>query len=196
MLIYLLRHGATAYNASGRYQGRRDIPLSASGRAALMRADFSPEVVYVSPLSRAVETAAILFPDADYLSVPALAEMDFGVFEGRSFREMAHDAAYRSWVAGGCQGRCPGGESREEFSGRVCRVFARLVDEALDAGAARLVIVAHGGVQMAALERHALPRRGYFDWNAPCGGGFVLDSAPWRERRLLALAEEVRYTKD
>ena len=35
MLIYLLRHGLTEYNAEKRYQGQRDIPLSAAGRAAL-----------------------------------------------------------------------------------------------------------------------------------------------------------------
>ena len=34
MLIYLLRHGLTAYNAEKRYQGQRDIPLSAAGRSA------------------------------------------------------------------------------------------------------------------------------------------------------------------
>ncbi len=43
MLIYLLRHGLTAYNAEKRYQGQRDIPLSAAGRAVLRRADFRPE---------------------------------------------------------------------------------------------------------------------------------------------------------
>ena len=31
MLIYLLRHGLTEYNAQKRYQGQRDIPLSAEG---------------------------------------------------------------------------------------------------------------------------------------------------------------------
>lgn len=196
MLIYLLRHGATAYNEDGRYQGRTDLPLSPSGRAALTRADFSPETVCVSPLSRSAETASILFPGATQISVPALAEMDFGVFEGRSFREMEHDTDYRAWVEGGCAGHCPGGESREGFSARVCGAFAHLVDGALASGAERLVIVAHGGIQMAALERFALPQRGYFDWRAPCGGGFVLDAAPWRECRLLNLTGEVQYTKD
>ena len=35
MLIYLLRHGLTAYNAEKRYQGQRDIPLCPAGRAQL-----------------------------------------------------------------------------------------------------------------------------------------------------------------
>ena len=78
----------------------------------------------------------------------------------------------------------------------MCGAFAHLVDGALASGAERLVIVAHGGIQMAALERFALPQRGYFDWRAPCGGGFVLDAAPWRECRLLNLTGEVQYTKD
>ena len=47
MLIYLLRHGQTEYNAQKRYQGQRDIPLSPEGAAQLRRADFDPDVVYV-----------------------------------------------------------------------------------------------------------------------------------------------------
>ena len=50
MLIYLLRHGQTEYNAQKRYQGQRDIPLSPEGAAQLRRADFDPDVVYVSTL--------------------------------------------------------------------------------------------------------------------------------------------------
>ena len=196
MLIYLLQHGATACNAERRYQGNTEIPLSPAGRAALQKADFSPDSLFVSPLSRAVETAAILFPGVRQTSVSALREMDFGVFEGRNFREMECDGAYRAWVDGGCTGRCPGGESRDEFSSRVCGAFAALVDGGLASGAARLAIVAHGGTQMAAMERYALPRRAYFDWKAPCGGGFVLDAAPWQSGRLLNLVGEVRYAKD
>ena len=37
MLIYLLRHGLTEYNAQKRYQGQRDIPLSEEGRRELDR---------------------------------------------------------------------------------------------------------------------------------------------------------------
>ena len=95
------------------------------------------------------------------------------------------------------RGRCPGGESRSEFCDRVCGVFSALVEEAAAREEPLLVLVAHGGVQMAVLERFALPERGYFDWNAPCGGGYVLDWEKdlWQSGRKLRLLREVRYTR-
>lgn len=85
MLIYLLRHGQTEYNAQKRYQGQRDIPLSPEGAAQLRRADFDPDVVYVSTLQRTSQTACILFPEAKLVPVDGLKEMCFGSFEGRNF---------------------------------------------------------------------------------------------------------------
>ncbi len=195
MKIYLLRHGRTAYNAEHRYQGHRDIPLSNEGEAELVQADFSPQVVYVSPLRRARRTAECLFPAARQSVVEALIEMDFGAFEGRNYLEMEDDPEYRAWVDGGCNGRCPGGEDRPEFCRRVCAAFEELVEQAADLG--ELVIVAHGGVLMALMERFALPERDYFDWEAPNGGGYVLDwdAKLWRSSRKLRLLERVRYTK-
>ena len=195
--IYLFRHGQTLWNAQRRYIGSTDQSLSPEGRAALAgRAGPPVDRLWVSPLRRCRETAAMLYPGMEQQVVEDLRECAFGVFEGRNFREMECDGAYRAWVDGGCTGRCPGGESRDEFSSRVCGAFAALVDGGLASGAARLAIVAHGGTQMAAMERFALPRRAYFDWKAPCGGGFVLDAAPWQSGRLLNLVGEVRYAKD
>ena len=145
MLIYLIRHGETLYNREQRYIGTLDPPLSERGRAALCQASFSPEVVYVSPLRRAVESAELLFPNARLETVADLREMAFGIFEGRSSAEMAQDVAYQAWVAGNCLGRCPGGESRTEFSRRNCAAFSSLVEHALAQRAQNLVIVAHGG---------------------------------------------------
>mgnify|MGYP001033107403 CR=1 FL=1 len=193
MNIWLLRHGRTAFNGEGRYQGRTDVPLSPEGAAELIRAELAPPVVYVSPLRRTRQTAERLFPGVRQAVIRDLAEMDFGVFEGRNYAEMERDMEYRAWVDGGCEGRCPGGESRGEFCGRVCAAFSALA-EGKDTP---LVIVAHGGVQMAVMERFALPERGYFDWSAPCGGGYVLEWEEdlWRQRRKLRLLREVRYTK-
>lgn len=196
VLIYLLRHGETAYNAEKRYQGVRDIPLSDAGRAKLRRADFSPRTVYVSPLCRARESASILFPTAAQTVVPGLREMCFGAFEGRNYEEMEHNPAYRAWVDGGCMGRCPGGESRVEFSERVCAAFERLADAAVRAGENTLVIAAHGGTQMAVLERYAVPRRDYYAWCAPNGGGYILCADRWQSEKTLELVRKVRYEKD
>ena len=196
VLIYLLRHGETAYNAEKRYQGVRDIPLSDAGRAKLRRADFSPRTVYVSPLCRARESASILFPTAVQTVVPGLRVMCFGACDGRNYEEMEHDPAYRAWVDGGCMGRCPGGESRVEFSERVCAAFERLADAEVRAGENTLVIAAHGGTQMAVLERYAVPRRDYYAWCAPNGGGYILCADRWQSEKTLELVREVRYEKD
>ncbi len=169
MLIYLLRHGLTQENLEKRYQGRRDVPLCPQGLAQLRRADFAPKTVMITSLQRTRQTAEVLFPDAELVVADGLKEMDFGVFEGRNYREMEHDPQYRAWVETGCEGRCPGGESKAEFCQRVCTAFAALVDAALAAGEPQLVIVAHGGTQMAALERFAVPHKNYYSWCAPGG---------------------------
>lgn len=195
MKVYLLRHGETEYNVLKKYQGSRDIPLSDKGRGELVRADISPHTVYVTPLRRTVQTAEILFPDARLIPVPDLREMDFGVFEGRSYLDMAGDPDYRAWVDSGCEDKIPGGERRKEFCRRVCEAFSPLVDRALEDGEETLVILAHGGTQMAVMERYALPHKNYFEWCAPNAGGFVLEASRWQPDRTLALLETVRYTK-
>ena len=189
MTVYLLRHGRTAYNEQRRYQGRSDPPLSPAGAAELRAADFTPETVYTSPLLRARQTARILFPAARQEVVAALAEMDFGDFEGRTADEMAADAAYRAWVDGGCTGRCPDGEDRAGFSSRVIQAMEAL----LKSGEDELVIVAHGGTQMAVLERWGRPAREYWQWQTRCGCGFLLDYD--RERGEMRVLREVSYLK-
>ena len=82
MLIYLLRHGLTEYNAQKRYQGQRDIPLSAEGLSQLRRADIDPKVVYLTPLQRTAQPARVLFPDAMLLVVEDLQALCLGSFEG------------------------------------------------------------------------------------------------------------------
>ena len=193
MLVYLLRHGKTAWNLDGRYQGRSDIPLCEEGRKALKPAGFMPEKVYVSPMKRAAETAQLLFPGVQTIAVPGLEEMDFGAFEGKSFRDLADDPDYRAWVEGNCTAPCPGGEGREGFSQRVCAAFERLMARERE----QLVIVAHGGTQMAILEQYGRPHRDYFAWQSPNGGGFLLEAEHWEQTRELTLLREIKtFGKD
>lgn len=89
-----IRHGETDWNESGRFQGRTDIPLNETGREqaralAEKVAALPVSRVLVSPLSRALETAALSFPDrADLIDVEeSLVECDFGSLEGCSIRD-------------------------------------------------------------------------------------------------------------
>lgn len=195
MLIYLLRHGLTAYNAEKRYQGQRDIPLCPAGRAQLRQADLRPETVYITPLCRTRQTAEVLFPGARLVEVKDLQEMCFGSFEGRNFIEMEHDPDYQAWVQANCESSCPDGERKEDFSNRICAAFSKLVDEALAEEKDRLVILAHGGTQMAAMERYGVPHQDYYKWCGPNAGGYVLDAKDWTQKHILTVIKTVQYTK-
>ncbi len=191
MLIYLLRHGETEYNREKRYQGSRDIPLSQRGREQLSQFPVKTDLVYVSPLSRAKESASVLFPGARQVVVDDLREMCFGIFEGRSYIEMEKDPEYIRWVGENCEGRCPGGETHREFSERTCHAFSCLVDQALDEGRDSLFIMAHGGTQMAVMSRYVQPHRDYYSWCAANGGGYVLNADRWQTEQILELVATV-----
>ncbi|MBR0507531.1 MAG: histidine phosphatase family protein [Clostridia bacterium] len=173
MRIRLIRHGETPGNAERRYVGVSDEPLSEKGRADAERKEKDPALsrVFVSPLRRARETAAILFPNAKQIVVNGLHEMDFGAFEGRTADEMADDPAYRAWVDGLCRGACPGGESFDGFRLRVKDAFAETV-RTLDGDA---TFVVHGGVIMSVLYLFAEPKKDFYDWIAPNLGGYEAD---------------------
>ena len=183
MKIYLIRHGLTEYNAQRRYQGRSDLPLSESGRKALLSSGKTPDTVYVSPLRRARETASVLFPASEQFVLPDLTEMDFGIFEGRTADEMEADPvcgpAYRTWVEGMCTGRCPGGEDLAGFIERSVRGFLQAAE--LSHGAENMYVVAHGGTQMALMKALGPEKEKYYEWQTPAGCGLVLD---WDGSRL------------
>ncbi|HMS35663.1 MAG TPA: histidine phosphatase family protein [Arachnia sp.] len=91
--LVVLRHGQTDLNASGRFQGQADIPLNAVGiaqaEAARRRlAGVTFDAVYSSPLSRALDTARLIRPDADIATDPRLMEIDVGSWSGRTWDEV------------------------------------------------------------------------------------------------------------
>lgn len=190
MTVELIRHGETAPQREHRYQGRLDAPLSPEGKRALKPATQCPARVYVTSLLRARETAALLFPEAEQVVVPGLEEMDFGRFEGKNYRELSSDPAYQSWVDGLCLGPCPGGESKDDFCRRVCDAFVNLLEWARNRGEDSLTIVAHGGTQMAVMERFATPRRNYFDWHLESGQGYRTE-VTWGETGPVLTLETV-----
>lgn len=204
--LLVFRHGATRANLERRYAGcMTDDDVCAAGReqavrgrerlaafareaAPAVRAQLlAPRVVYVSPLRRAVQTAALLYPQAEQRVVAGLREMDFGLFENRTADELCADpamgAAYRAFLDSGGRVPCPPsavspGESVAEFRARQAAAFAHIVREQAAAGAdgTHLVtVVAHGGTQMALFSQFCPWQVGgagidpYSAWQTACG---------------------------
>lgn len=93
MRIGLIRHGETAWNAQGLLQGISDIPLNPLGRsqavsAGRMIAGQGWQVLYASPLQRAMESARLLAAEAglpEPIELPGVIERAFGELEGTSY---------------------------------------------------------------------------------------------------------------
>ena len=156
-MIHLARHGQTAYNAEGRFQGHLPVPLDDRGREqaralAERVAEVELRALVCSPLARARETAEIvarrigLQPEED----DRFAETDTGDWTGRSFVEIETEDpdGFRRFQVSDPSFRYPGGESFAEQSDRV---QAGLRD--LRARAERLpaLVVCHRGVIRLAL---------------------------------------------
>lgn len=162
--VIFIRHGPTAGNLERRYIGRTDEPLLEGWRPEIA---VEADRIFVSPMLRTRQTAALLFPGRDYTVVPDLRETDFGQFEGKTADELADCQAYRQWVDGGCTAPIPGGESVAAFKARCCRAFQLAVLDLPEGSTAAFVI--HGGCIMAILEAYARPKREFYAYHVPNG---------------------------
>ena len=126
--LYLVRHGQTLWNSSGRYQGRTDVALSKKGLAQAEKTaswfqDIHLDGVIASPLQRAAKTAEGI-AESHHLALETdenLKELSFGDWEGKTYDEiekiwpgmieaMYHDAGTMKLPHGEsfkeCQERC------------------------------------------------------------------------------------------
>ena len=157
-LIFLLRHGAIDNPLPRRFLGRTDLPLNADGvRQARDLGRWLGAIsfrrVCASPLSRAVETAALVSgrPAAAIERIDALVEIDLGAWEGLSLAEVQarFPGAYEERGQDLAAYRTPGGESFSEVADRACPALADLARDM----PGPLLVVAHMGVNRAVLSR-------------------------------------------
>ena len=152
LTVSFLRHATTQWNTEGLMQGRRDIPLSPSGREEVARwclpLEVGEPVEWISsPLSRAIETARQLGGSALRIE-PALTEMDWGAWEGARLPELRTrlgDEFTRNEQRG-LDFRPPGGESPRDVVVRVARWL-----NTLSRHDRPIVAVTHNGVLRALL---------------------------------------------
>ena len=143
--VLLVRHPQTVANVEGRYVGRQDSPLTELGRKqteelAAAVAAFGPEVVFSSPLGRALDCARLVAPAGlDVTVLPALQEIDFGQAEGLTWQEIAAGGLAFDYYGTGPI--APEGEDAACFDRRV-----REAASAIEGAGERVVVVTHGGV--------------------------------------------------
>jgi len=152
--VYLARHGETAYNHEGRFQGQQQVPLNDTGRAqAAVLAEravaYGFQALWCSPLLRARETADIVAAAVGLQPVEdvRLMETDAGDWTDRTFADVRAEAPelFDAFAAADPGFAFPGGES---FTEQEVRVDAALRN--IEAGELPALVVCHGMVIRAA----------------------------------------------
>lgn len=148
--VLLVRHGESAWNALGRWQGQADPALSSHGeqqalRAARTLADRQIDRIVASDLQRARETASLIARHLG-LAAPlldrALREVDVGEWTGltRPQIEARWPQLMNAWARGRLE-RTPGGESLTQVRDRVTRAIAAIVESERRRGVQSTVLV-------------------------------------------------------
>lgn len=152
--ILLVRHGESEWNASGRWQGQADPPLSSEGRAQASRAiELARGLVdriHASDLRRAHDTARIIGAGLSLDVIPEIdmRERDIGVWSGLTMAEV--EAGWPGYVSAGR--RPDGAELDGPLWERVSRALLRLA-----CGGGTPMVVSHGGVIGLIERRTGLP---------------------------------------
>jgi broad specificity phosphatase PhoE len=126
-VIYLARHGETAWSLSGQHTGLTDLPLTERGERNASRlgqrlrgSTFAR--VFTSPLQRAARTCKLAgFGTMAEVDVDLL-EWNYGDYEGR--RTVEIHAERPDWQL--FHDGCPGGESPDQVGARADRVVSRV----------------------------------------------------------------------
>lgn len=126
--LWLIRHGETAWSATGRHTGRTDLALTPRGehQAERLRRGLGEKtfaLVLTSPLQRARDTCRLAGYGGNALVDPDLSEWDYGGYEGCTSDEIRHEnPGWTIWDGG-----VPGGETLAEIATRADRVLARVI---------------------------------------------------------------------
>src|SRR5215469_13942808 len=122
-IVYLARHGETAWTLSGQYTGLTDLPLTERGERNARRLEerlrgLNFAKVFTSPLQRASRTCELAGFGAAAEIEQDLVEWNYGDYEGRCSADVHRE--HPNWEL--FRDGCPGGESPTEAATRADRV--------------------------------------------------------------------------
>ena len=179
MKIVFIRHGQTEANVTYTYCGVTDMPLSDEGERLLEEKRLAggyPDItgldVYTSCLVRTKQTLKALYGDVPYAEEPLFNEMNFGIFEGKSYDQLKDTPEYQEWTSGDHMSKpCPGGESGNQMKERILLGLEKLLEKGKDA-----LVVSHGGV-IAILFIHFFPDSGlnWYQIQPSNGEGYIFE---------------------
>jgi broad specificity phosphatase PhoE len=126
-VIYLARHGETAWSLSGQHTGLTDLPLTERGQRNARALGKRLEglifaAAFTSPLQRAARTCELAGFGAAAEVDPDLVEWNYGEYEGRRTVEIRAERPDWQLFRDGC----PGGESPDQVGARADRVVSRV----------------------------------------------------------------------
>jgi broad specificity phosphatase PhoE len=126
-VIYLCRHGDTAWSPMRRLAGRTDLDLTEPGQDKARQlgrrlAGLAFDRVWMSPLLRTRRTAELAGFAARAVGDDRLIEMSFGAYEGQTVQEVRVTRPGWTYLQDGC----PGGETAEDLGRRADAVLAEL----------------------------------------------------------------------
>ena len=126
-VVYLARHGETAWTISGQHTGVTDLPLTAQGEVearqlAVRLEGLTFASVLTSPLQRAVRTCELAGLGSAARVEPDLLEWNYGSYEGLTSVEIHNERPDWQLFRDGC----PGGESPDQVGARADRVARRV----------------------------------------------------------------------
>lgn len=148
VIVWLVRHGETVWNAEHKISGWIDVELSERGQqmARDLRPRLEPESfdgVWSSDLRRAIETAELAYSLPEQQD-QRLRELDFGPLEGENWLTMPED--HQREVIDFCEHCTRGGEKISAFEERVVGFLDHLRP-------GRHLLFVHAGVIRVALRR-------------------------------------------
>jgi len=170
--LILIRHATTIGNTERRFIGRTDIPISDEG-ICLAKSRHLPAVshVYVSPLLRCRQSADIYWPHIEKTIVPDLAEMNFGIFEGKNHRELQGNPDYEKWLSNPLD--CDFVESADMVAQRMKSAVTEICGDMDKNCFSKAAVVSHGGALACLLSVLGRPQREFYDWLLPNCGAYA-----------------------
>jgi broad specificity phosphatase PhoE len=137
-IIFLIRHGNTAFNKKKIFRGHYDIPLDEVGikqaeKTGKFLREIDFDIIYSSPLSRAYKTAEVIkgyqAKDVKVVKEYGFTDLNFGDWEGKGYEEISsiYSEIFNLWLKNPYKAAIPNGEIMHDAQKRAWKTLNEIV---------------------------------------------------------------------